>query len=80
MILWSSTVMSKKQLNKPKYVSVSENTPSRSHIKIIKLSHEESIKRLKSAGFDVTEKEAEEIMEFLYLLAEIMLKELINNR
>ncbi len=72
--------MSKKQSNKQKHVPVYENTPSISHIKVTKLSREESIKRLKSIGFDVTEKEAEEIMDFLYLFAEIMLKELVNNR
>lgn len=56
-------------------VQVSKKMPGMHVFTISKLSPDKSMELLREAGLEVSEEQAEEIMEFLYMLTEITLKE-----
>lgn len=70
--------MKSKKSNTKNHVSTHRKAPSSYNVQVAKLPISESTKKLQSAGIDVTEEEAEEIMEFLYMFAEVMLKEFVS--
>lgn len=72
--------MKQKKSKNQKHFKVQNKLPASPHLMISKLSPKESFKMLKSARLDVTIEESEEIMDFLYILTEIALKEIFSEK
>jgi hypothetical protein len=60
---------------KRRKVSAEQNTYGYRLIPIKKMPIKDAMELLRTAGIDVQEEEAEEIMEFLYTLTQITIKE-----
>ncbi|SHM59350.1 hypothetical protein [Chryseobacterium polytrichastri] len=60
---------------KPKKACIQQYNYRHQLVPIKKIPVKEAVEMLRSAGIDVQEEEAEEIMEFLYILTQITIKE-----